>query len=93
MLINNSYSNENTCGSPAKSRKRRISHILETAPTHATEYDEKNGFVQQNINTNNTSVIGKIVKNGYERVVRVAWECGCVKTLSMFWKNYRRKCN
>ena len=36
--INNSYMNQNTCGSPSKTRKRQISHILETARTHATEY-------------------------------------------------------
>ena len=71
MLINNSYINQNICGSPSKTRKRQISHILETAPTHVTEY--KKGFSQQNINNNNPSVIGQIVKNAYERVARVAW--------------------
>ena len=54
--------NEKTCGSPSNTRKGIISHILETAPTHATEYNFFKGFAQKNINTNNTSVIGKIVK-------------------------------
>ena len=48
-LVNNFYMNEKTCGSPAKTRKRKISHILETAPTYATEYDEEKRFAQQNI--------------------------------------------
>ena len=49
---------------------------------------EKNGFAQQNINTNNTSAVGQIVKNAYEHVARVAWERGCAKsiTLCMFWR-------
>ena len=38
-LINKSYMNDKTCGSPENIRKRKISHILETAPTHATEYN------------------------------------------------------
>ena len=48
----------------------------------------KKGFVQQNINNNNTSTVGAIVKNSYERVARLAWECGCAKsiTLCMFWR-------
>ena len=37
-LIHNSYIYDESCTSPAKTRKRNISHILETAPTHATEY-------------------------------------------------------
>ena len=61
-LINNSYTNEKACGSPENVRKGQLSHILKTAPTHATEYNEKKGFTQQNINTNNTSAIVKIVK-------------------------------
>ena len=45
VLINNSYTNEKTCGSQSKSRKRQISDILETAPTHPTEYNlKKKGF-------------------------------------------------
>ena len=36
-LINNSYTNEKACGSPSNVRKRQLSHILETAHTHATE--------------------------------------------------------
>ena len=37
-LIDNSYTNKKTCGSPSNTRKRQISHILETATTHATYY-------------------------------------------------------
>ena len=36
-LINNSCKNDSTCESPKNIRKRQISHILETVPTHATE--------------------------------------------------------
>ena len=72
VLINNSYTNEKTCGSPTNTRKRQISHILEIAPTHATEYNLKKGFAHQNINTKNTSVIVQIVKNGNERAVFVS---------------------
>ena len=43
-LIDNSYTNEKACGSPEDVRKRQLSHILETAPTHATEYNEKKGL-------------------------------------------------
>ena len=57
-LINNSYMNEKVCGSPENVRKRQLSHILETTPTHATEYNEKKGFAQQNIKTKNTSAVG-----------------------------------
>ena len=32
--------NQNTCGSKENNRKGVISHILETAPTGITEYDE-----------------------------------------------------
>ena len=67
MLINKSYINEKTCVSPSKTRKRQISHILETAPTHATEYNLKRGFVQKNISTNNTYVFGIILKSTYDR--------------------------
>ena len=37
FFIKNSYMNDKTCGSLSNIRKREISHILETAPTHATE--------------------------------------------------------
>ena len=37
VSINNPYIYEKTCGSPSKTRKGKISHILETSPTHATE--------------------------------------------------------
>ena len=40
-LINNSYTNEKQCGSPENFRKRQLSHILDTEPTHATEYNKK----------------------------------------------------
>ena len=36
-LIKNSYTNKKACGSPENDRKRKLSHILETAPTHTTE--------------------------------------------------------
>ena len=44
VLVNNSYMNEKTCGILEKTRKRQISHILETAPIHATEYNLKKGL-------------------------------------------------
>ena len=44
-LSNNSYTNDKTCGSPENVIQRQWSHILETAPTHDTEYNGKNGFV------------------------------------------------
>ena len=80
--------NEQTCGSPSNTRKRQIPHIFENAPTYATEYNFKNGFAQQNINTNNTYFVGQIVKNAYERVAYVAWERGFEKstTLCMLWR-------
>ena len=61
-LINNPYMNEKECGSPENVRTRQLSHIFDTAPTHATEYNEKNGFAQQNININNTFTVRQIVK-------------------------------
>ena len=39
-LIKNSYENEKACRSPENVRKRQLSHILETAPTHAIKYNE-----------------------------------------------------
>ena len=50
------------CISPGKTRKSKISHILEAAPTHATEYDGGGGFVPQNLDTSNTSSVGQNVK-------------------------------
>ena len=44
VLINNSYKNEKICGIPVNVRKRQLSHILETLPTHDTEYNEKKGL-------------------------------------------------
>ena len=43
-LINNSYTNEKSCGGPANVRKRQLSYVLETASTHATEYNKKKGL-------------------------------------------------
>ena len=43
-LINNSYTNEKTCVSPVNFRKRQLLYILETVPTHDTEYNEKKGL-------------------------------------------------
>ena len=42
-LINNSYTNDKACVSPGYFRKRQLSNILDTEPTHATEYNEKMG--------------------------------------------------
>ena len=86
-MINNSYINEKTCGSPENARNRQLSQILETAPTHDTDYNKK-GFAQKNINTNNTSDVGQILKKEYECVSHLAWERGCAKriTLFMFWR-------
>ena len=39
-LFQNLYINDDSCTSPEKIRKIKISHILETAPAHATEYDK-----------------------------------------------------
>ena len=85
-LIKDSYTNEKSCGSPANVRKRKLSHILETAPAILLNTIKK-GFAKQNINSNNTSTIDQIVKNTYEYVARVAWERVCSKiiTLCMFW--------
>ena len=87
-LIKTSYTNEKTCGSPENSRKRQLSHILETAPIHDTECNGKTGFAQGNIDSNNTSAFFQIVKNTYDHVARVAWERVCSKsiTLYIFWR-------
>ena len=61
VLVNKSYINEKTCGSPSNTVKRQISHILETAHTYATEYNNNKSIVQKNININNTSAVGQIV--------------------------------
>ena len=71
-LIHSSYINDETCGIPSKTIKIKISHILETEPTHATEYDEINGFVPKFSDTNNKSSVGQNVKN--EHVACVSWE-------------------
>ena len=60
-LNNNSYTNEKTHGIPKNTRERQISQIPKTAPNHATEHTKK-GFSQNNINTDNTSAVGQIVK-------------------------------
>ena len=73
-LINNSYKNDKACGSPENFRKWQLSHILDTAPTHFTEYNGQKGFAQKNINTNNISANDQTVKNVYERVARVTWD-------------------
>ena len=41
---NNSYKNDKACGSPENIRKIQLSHILESAPTHATKYNAKKWF-------------------------------------------------
>ena len=60
-LIHNSYINEKICGSQEKTRKRKISHILETAPTHATDYDKKR-LSPIFLDTSNTFSVGQNVK-------------------------------
>ena len=40
--------NDNVGSSKVKTRTIKISHILETATTHATDYSGENGFVPQN---------------------------------------------
>ena len=90
-MINNSYINEKTCVIPDNFRKRQLSHILENAPTHTTEKNEKKGFAQKNINTNNTSIVGQIVKSANERVARISWEHGFSKiiTLCMLYSKWQ----
>ena len=61
-LVDNSYINGKTYGSPENTIKINISHILETTPTHATDYDGKKGFAVQNSDTSNTSTVGQNVK-------------------------------
>ena len=87
VFVDNSYINEKTCGIPSNTRKRKISHILKTAPTHDSEYIKK-GFAQKNISTNNKSAVGQIVKSACKRVAHVAWERSCAKiiTLCVFWR-------
>ena len=65
--------NEKTCGIQSNTRKRKISHILDTSNNHATEYSLKKGFIQKKLNTNNTSVVGKHLKSTYELVADLAW--------------------
>ena len=48
-FIHNSYIDGKTCGSLENIIKRKILHILETSPTHATDYDKKEGFAPQKI--------------------------------------------
>ena len=47
VSIKNSYMNDKTRGSPSKTIKRQISHIVETSPNHATEYYLRKGFAQK----------------------------------------------
>ena len=58
-LIKHSYMNQKTCGSPEKTIKRKISHILDTAPTHATDYNLEKWL---HCKKNNTSSIDQNVK-------------------------------
>ena len=44
-----------------ESIKRKMSHILVTAPTYATDYDKKR-FSLKNLDTNKTSDIGQNLK-------------------------------
>ena len=38
------YINDKSCNIPENKIKIKISHILDTAPSHTTEYDFKKGF-------------------------------------------------
>ena len=49
----------------------------------------KKGFAQKNINTNNKSAIGKIVKSAYKSVAQLAWERGCANSITLYM--FRRK--
>ena len=71
-LIRNSYMNEKTCGSPAKTRKRKISHILETALVHATDYDGGKRVSTTKYNHQQYICRWPKCKNEYEHVARVA---------------------
>ena len=46
-LINNSYNNDKACGSSENVQKIQLSHIMETATTHATEYNKKWVFTEK----------------------------------------------
>ena len=46
--IHNSYIIEKIGGTPENTTKRKILHLLETAPTHATDYDKKKGLYRKN---------------------------------------------
>ena len=70
VLIHNSFINEKTYGSTSDISKRKISHILEIAPTHANDYNKK-GFSHKSKDTNNTSVIGQNVKI-YKHIAHVS---------------------
>ena len=93
-LIQNSYINDNTSGIPSNIRKRKILHILDTAPIHYTDYN-KNVFARKNINTNNTSVVGRNLKTNMNVLliylgsvdVKISspYECYC--------DMYRQQCN
>ena len=63
MLIRNYYINDESCNILEKKINMKISHILKTAPTHSTEYDEKKGSALQNLDTSNMSVVGQKVNN------------------------------
>ena len=43
----------------------------------------KKGFSQQNINTNNKSIVGQIVKSAYKRVVCLAWVRDCENSTTL----------
>ena len=47
VLIHNSYINDESCTSTEKKIKKIISHILVTAPNHATDYDRKMSLQQK----------------------------------------------
>ena len=44
LWINKSYMTDKTRGSPSNTIKRQIPHILDTEPTHTTEYNNEKGL-------------------------------------------------
>ena len=83
VLVNNSHINENTCGSLSNTIKRKISHILETAPTHATKYNKKR-FCTSKYKYQRYICCWENWKIAYEHDSRVAWECGCENSITLW---------
>ena len=43
----------------------------------------KKVFAHQNTNTNNTSIVGQIVRSSYKRVAHLSWERGYAKSIAL----------